>query len=245
MRVPTVAKIFVVLVVLSSGAALADEIVHFTNGTSMPIRSHKIEKDMIHVTLGADAAIAFPMSMVERIEDSGRNVFANPAYVPANQAIAGTSGPSTPSSDSSTIVTGQGNAPAYTRSARRARGLDPEEQLAWGRSGPAEGGMSPPVNSGPVGRRVQMKARSIGRLPGDPPGSVRRGDQLVLSPTGNAVDPNGGGVPQIVAFGPKGSPEPTPEGVDDSAVVPDAPEDSGADGSDGRAEAPADPPDPE
>ena len=77
------------LVVVWSLPAAADEIVYFANGTSMAIRSHKVDGDMIRVDLGAGAIMAFPVSMVERVMLGGRDVFTGPTYRPANQALPG------------------------------------------------------------------------------------------------------------------------------------------------------------
>ena len=69
--------------------ALADEIVHFTNGAEMPVRSHSVEKEMVKLDLGNSSFIAFPMSMVDRIVSSGQDVYLNPTFHPSNQAVAG------------------------------------------------------------------------------------------------------------------------------------------------------------
>jgi hypothetical protein len=83
----------VLLVVAALGwlptVALADEIVHFTNGAEMTVRSHAVEKEMVKLDLGGNSFIAFPMSMVDKIVSSGRDVFVNPSIHPANQAVAG------------------------------------------------------------------------------------------------------------------------------------------------------------
>jgi len=75
-------------------AAFADEVVHFTNGAEMTVRSHTVEKDkqMVRLDLGANSFIAFPMAMVDKIESAGRDVFLNPVFHPSNQAIAGEAG---------------------------------------------------------------------------------------------------------------------------------------------------------
>jgi hypothetical protein len=70
-------------------AVRADEIVHFTNGAEMTVRSHAVEKDMVKLDLGSSSFIAFPMSMVDKIVSAGQDVFLNPALHPANQAVAG------------------------------------------------------------------------------------------------------------------------------------------------------------
>ena len=86
--------LFVAAFGLIASTALADEIVHFTNGAEMPVRSHTIdkEKDMVKLDLGGSSFISFPMSMVDKIVSAGQNVFLNPGFHPSNQAIAGVPG---------------------------------------------------------------------------------------------------------------------------------------------------------
>ena len=55
--------------------SFADEVVHFTNGSTMAVRSHEVEEGTITVEIGKDSYMSFPMSLVERIEKSGRAVF--------------------------------------------------------------------------------------------------------------------------------------------------------------------------
>jgi len=55
---------------LASTPALAEEIVYLTSGSAMPARGHEFKGDMIHVDLGGDSFIAFPIAMVDRIEDA-------------------------------------------------------------------------------------------------------------------------------------------------------------------------------
>jgi hypothetical protein len=69
----------VLLLLTLSGMALAEEIIYFTNGTSMPIRRHEIKGDMIHVDLGSEAAMAFPFRMIEKIEEAGKSVSLRPS----------------------------------------------------------------------------------------------------------------------------------------------------------------------
>jgi len=67
--------------------ALADEVVQFTNGAEMTVRSHVIEKDMVKLDLGGNSSITFPISMVDKISSAGQNVFLNPVYHPSNQGL--------------------------------------------------------------------------------------------------------------------------------------------------------------
>jgi len=89
-------RVFLVLAAIGTLplAAFADEIVHFTNGAEMTVRSHTVEKDkdMVRLDLGGNSFIAFPMAMVDKIVNAGRDVFLNPVFHPSNQAIAGASG---------------------------------------------------------------------------------------------------------------------------------------------------------
>jgi hypothetical protein len=54
--------------------ALAEEIIYFTNGQSMPIRGHTIKDGMVQVDLGGNGFLAFPQHLVEKIERAGSNV---------------------------------------------------------------------------------------------------------------------------------------------------------------------------
>jgi hypothetical protein len=72
-------------------AAFADEVVHFTNGAEMTVKNHVVENDMsmVKVDLGGSSYISFPMTMVDKIVNAGKDVFLNPTFHPSNQAIAG------------------------------------------------------------------------------------------------------------------------------------------------------------
>ena len=71
-------------------AARADEVVQFTNGAEMTVQAHAVTKDMVKLDLGGNSSISFPLAMVNKIVSAGQDVFRNPIYYPANQAIAGT-----------------------------------------------------------------------------------------------------------------------------------------------------------
>lgn len=77
------------LILLTAIPALAEEVIYFTNGTSMPIRSHEVRGDMLHVDLGSDAFMAFPLYMVEKIEDAGKEVSLTPSFSAGNKIVAG------------------------------------------------------------------------------------------------------------------------------------------------------------
>ena len=67
------------LLCVAGSLVFAEEIIFFTNGTAMPIKSHKIIDEMIHVDLGSDGKIAFPERNVERIESAGYDVYLGPS----------------------------------------------------------------------------------------------------------------------------------------------------------------------
>jgi hypothetical protein len=89
-------RVFLVLAAfgLLPKGALADEIVHFTNGAEMTVRTHTVEQDKhtVRLDLGGNSFIAFPMAMVDKIVSAGQDVYLNPVFHPSNQAIGGGSG---------------------------------------------------------------------------------------------------------------------------------------------------------
>jgi len=68
------------LLLCLTGPALAEEIIYFTNGTSMAIRGHDVKGEMIHVDLGSEAFMAFPLRMVEKIEAAGKEIALSPSF---------------------------------------------------------------------------------------------------------------------------------------------------------------------
>lgn len=73
-----------IALVLAAGPARAEEIIYFTNGSTMPIRTHEVQGNMIHVDLGGDAFMAFPLAMVEKIEVAGKGVMLDPSFSGGN-----------------------------------------------------------------------------------------------------------------------------------------------------------------
>jgi len=67
-------------VVLLALPSVAEEIIYFKSGQSMPIRSHEILDGMITVDLGDNSMVAFPESSVDRIEVAGKEVALKPSY---------------------------------------------------------------------------------------------------------------------------------------------------------------------
>ena len=78
--------ILVFAVAVVTGPALAQEIIYFTNGTSMPVRSHEIEDNIIYVVLDGSASLAFPMDQVDRIETAEGQLFQHHES-PTNQMV--------------------------------------------------------------------------------------------------------------------------------------------------------------
>jgi hypothetical protein len=71
-RLIVFAPAVLLVLILIGGSVAADEVVHFKSGGTLPIVSHKIEGGMIHVDLGDNAQMAFPMSVVERVVEAPR-----------------------------------------------------------------------------------------------------------------------------------------------------------------------------
>jgi hypothetical protein len=92
---------------LAVGIARADEVIHFKNGTYLAIRAHEVKGDMVYVTLAADAVMAFPMKMVDRIEPAT----FDGAPGGATRAAGGTALPSGGGSDYQGLVPGYQRVP--------------------------------------------------------------------------------------------------------------------------------------
>jgi hypothetical protein len=60
--------------------SVAEEIIYFKSGQSMPIRSHENIDGMVHVDLGDNAMLAFPESSIDRIEAAGKEIALQPSY---------------------------------------------------------------------------------------------------------------------------------------------------------------------
>jgi hypothetical protein len=135
---------------LLAGPTLADEIIYFTNGTAMGIRTHRIDKGMIYVELGTNSTLAFPAASVEKIEQAGRQVYGGGT---ANQAVAGAPGSGGPQA-SAPMHTNPARYRGTSQSERRRQMMDPMDQLEAARSG----AIATPVagsSSSPVGSRLQ------------------------------------------------------------------------------------------
>ena len=70
---------------LASLPSVAEEIIYFQSGRTMPVVSHKVEGNMVYVDLGDEKTLAFPMSIVERIEEANANVMIKQSQNPYGQ----------------------------------------------------------------------------------------------------------------------------------------------------------------
>lgn len=156
-----------IVVVLAAGAAFAGEIVHFTNGTSLPIKTHEVQDGMIHVDLGSNAVIAFPAAQVDRITRDGADVYLRDGGSPANVSVPSPGGQGNARSQfvvSSPPMTGAGDVPSSVR--RRASG---------------GGGDSLPYGWQARGGAADGEVGTMRPLPNHPNRAARR-----LSVTGNS-----------------------------------------------------------
>lgn len=80
------------VVLLAVSGVSAEEVLHFTNGTSMVIRGHEVHDGMIHVDLGDNGFIGFPQAQVEKITEAGRDVYLPGSHLAANVAAESRSG---------------------------------------------------------------------------------------------------------------------------------------------------------
>lgn len=191
-----------VLLLLAAGAARAEEILHFTNGNAMPIRSHEVRGSMIHVDLGGDNLMAFPLSMVEKIEAAGKEIVleaglaggSNVMSVGANRPVRG----SVPSrySDSKNKLPLQ--------VAAEDPAVDVDEKMGIAVYRPYRNASAP--NKRVIGATANRRIRgSSGML-----GTTRMGSRHVIT-----EDPSPGGKPELRGLDAKPSattPPPPPEG---------------------------------
>ena len=217
-------------------AARADEVVYFTNGTSMTIRSHTLDGDMIRVDLGSQSVMGFPASMVDRIEEEGRNtsVYANPLYHPANQAVAGAASGGVPERDYTVHGIGRGARPHVVTPGGGPGRTDPRLLEAAGMG--ADAGRD--AGRGVLGRR--MNVRAMGRIAGPndntadtPAGTYEVGSKLALQSTNPStrgkypsLEPR---IPATFPTDPGAGDAPADGG--DAAPPPPPPDDGGGSGS--------------
>lgn len=77
------------VLVLAAVPALAEEIVHFTNGTTMIIEAHEVDGDNLRVELSGKSFMEFPLDQVSKIETAQGDVVPRPGanrMLPSNAA---------------------------------------------------------------------------------------------------------------------------------------------------------------
>lgn len=192
---------FVLALVASALPALADEVIYFTNGATMAIRSHEVEGDMIRVNLGAGAVMAFPISMVERVQVGTRDVFTGPAYRPSNQALAGAEGAKGPAVEVSrdNTISAEGSLPSRYRTNRAEANSRAGSDDSF--TAPASAGRA--NRTGPASRLRRPNVRSPG-MAASPEGSVGMGDRYMISSGSPAATAN---KPEVMTFGPRVDPD--------------------------------------
>ncbi len=158
---------------ISFSTAIADEIVHFANGTFLRVQRHEIKGEMVHVFLDANATMAFPVRLIDKIESGQSVVFGAPqSQTQVNQVIARTPSPppANPNDPYSTPVVGN---PAFA-----VRNDDGQSKGSDRMTAPVYGG--PRMLSG-SGAEKSFPDSSImaGRARG-PAGSLLSGDKVVL-----------------------------------------------------------------
>lgn len=202
----------------------ADQVVYFTNGTSMEIRSHKVDGAMIRVDLGGGSVLGFPNTMVERIEDRGQRVYQNPAFRPANQAVAGSSsGAGRIDADTTAIAGVPPGAKFRQAGPRPAGGVDPNNplvQAAYGEAGVPSAPRPQTASAGNGRIKVRGRMSPSAQISDAPLGAVPQ-------PGNYAVDAGDSGKRSgtpIMSFQPKsGTPVPPPESTDPAPAPPAEP----------------------
>jgi hypothetical protein len=165
-------------VVLVALPAVAEEIVHFTNGTTMVIESHELDGGTVRLNLGGDAFMEFPGAQIDKIETASGDVAissgASNRIVPSNQGarVTGSRSPRQRGRTWSTVTDSQPDDPRIgvdsngiavtrpfansTNEKRRTLSLTGRRQLQ-GRSASRQG--LPPGTSHQVGRRYVLPGK--------------------------------------------------------------------------------------
>jgi hypothetical protein len=200
-------------------AVRADQVLYFTNGTSMEIRGHTVEGAMIRVDLGGGSVLGFPNTMVERIEDRGQRVYQNPAYRPANQAVAGSSSGAPRAEMDTTAIAGVPPGARFRQAGPRpAGGVDPNDPLVQAAYGEAGVPSAPRTQSASAGNgRIKVRGRMSpsAQISDAPLGAVPEGGNFAI----DDADPGKRTGVSIMSIQPKsGTPAPPPSS--DAAPAP-------------------------
>jgi hypothetical protein len=229
MRLHVAAFVLAGIAAGSTAAVRADQVVYFTNGTSMEVRGHTLDGAMIRVDLGGGAVVGFPQVMVERIEDRGKSVYTNPAFRPANQAVAGSTGATRVEVDTTAIAGVPPGARYRLAGPRPAGGIDPNSplvQAAYGDGGVPSAPRPETIAAGNGRIKVRGRLSAGGPTAEAPLGTVPNGNNYAVDSSGN------GPRKQYPRMQPKsGAPVPAPS--PDPASAPPATE-TGATGEGGE-----------
>lgn len=233
-------QIVLVGVVASCLPVWADEVVQFTNGAEMTVRSHVVEKDMVKLDLGSNNFISFPIAMVNRIVASGQDVFRNPVYFPSNQALPAAPGNATPVARSQGVSTNDGSTTQFPAPVGLSR-----QNAGPGRTGARLGEAADGFSGG-------FGTAQLNRNPKDDMATAERPrlDPLRQLPVGSlaTIDPpqslRHGNAPQMAARVQPAAPAPANgqngQGSGDTGATNEPPAPNP--GDDGGSEPPQDPP---
>jgi hypothetical protein len=62
------------LLAMIASPLAAEEILHFKSGAAMPVVSHRVDGAMVHVDLGDNGFMAFPLANIDRVEIAGPHI---------------------------------------------------------------------------------------------------------------------------------------------------------------------------
>jgi hypothetical protein len=174
--------------VLVGVPALAEEIIHFTNGTTMVIEAHEIDGDRVRVHLGDQAYLEFPAEQIEKIETAtGEVAMPRPT---ANRAVP------RPTAEAGII---RGTVPSRMRRGQWQNDSSPPERDQVSVDGRGMTVFRPFGNNAPANKRkIGLTGRQELRLAGQNQsdtghsGTTRVGARHVLPPKGSdaAVRPS-------------------------------------------------------
>ena len=176
----------------ASSVAMADDIVHFANGTFMKVQGYTVEGDMVKVTLGPGATMSFPRTLVESIERSGRTIWPQASGSTANVVASGSGVGGMASGGGQYIQSGADQVPSRHRAGATSGESGIDAKAAGERPDQAEYQMSgsrAPLRalgrrSAPIGEALVEKDSNA-----PPPGVARPRGFTSLAPRGISSSP--------------------------------------------------------
>jgi len=144
---------------------LSAEVIRFKSGTVLVVNQHRIEKNMIYVTLGNGNELAFPLSFVDKIES--KDVVSRSGDTVFNRAssAAGSGGISVPETDKEGWSSEYNSIAKFTGGAKRDHGEQAGYAVNAAAGAPSNPALSKvKVSMNPAFRRNPSKPQDMSEM---------------------------------------------------------------------------------